>query len=347
MTKIFEQAFAEPDETYYYLNIIDKTKNDDKKALSEILSDISVSPDLKKRLEPLFHKDDISFDGAWVGKSKSEMVRYFIETYCKELTSDADFMTQYHEWLNTLGLPNAPDYELAERYYDNLNRYDYVIRSLNHRFRYYNSCAHDFDDLLSVLGSKQYENTEISTMKLFRDFPELMKRYDIRDEYECHNLLRKLRPDEKYHVKFGRMPIIEIGEVNRQEQLLSILRHYGALRTEDLAELYDEKYGVDAATVQANFIVDLEAYRCRGGYSMEGAACSEIPPCVVKHTSFKAEMSDAVSQQNVPGPDCMPAGTVVSDTLKQPDTPVGGTVAAAPGTEAVTAPAASEAASNP
>ena len=135
-------------------------KNDDKKALSEILSDTSVSPDLKKRLEPLFHKDDISFDGAWVGKSKSEMVRYFIEIYCKELTSDADFMTQYHEWLNTLGLPNAPDYELAERYYDNLNRYDYVIRRLNHRFRYYNSCAYDFDDLLSVLGSKQYENTE-------------------------------------------------------------------------------------------------------------------------------------------------------------------------------------------
>lgn len=33
---------------------------------------------------------------------------------------------------------------------------------------------------------------EITSLKLFRDYPDLMREYDIRDEYELHNLLKKL-----------------------------------------------------------------------------------------------------------------------------------------------------------
>ena len=44
------------------------------------------------------------------------------------------------------------------------------------------------------LNFDQFENTEISTLKLFRDHPEVMQEYDIRDEYELHNLLRKIWP---------------------------------------------------------------------------------------------------------------------------------------------------------
>lgn len=32
-------------------------------------------------------------------------------------------------------------------------------------------------------------------MKFIRDYPEIMRKYDIRDQYELHNLLRKIVPE--------------------------------------------------------------------------------------------------------------------------------------------------------
>ena len=58
-------------------------------------------------------------------------------------------------------------------------------------------------------------NKEFSTLKIFRDYPELMKEYDIRDEYELHNYLKKIWPSENASVKFGRMPTINVGELNK------------------------------------------------------------------------------------------------------------------------------------
>lgn len=59
------------------------------------------------------------------------------------------------------------------------------------KMRYYDIDSRDYKELLDTLALDRFSNTEISTLKFFNDFPELMNKYDIRDQYELHNLLKK------------------------------------------------------------------------------------------------------------------------------------------------------------
>lgn len=53
-----------------------------------------------------------------------------------------------------------------------------------------------------------------------------MERYDIRDEYELHNLLKKLWAhghyndylDDAHRMTFGRMPTLKIGHTDRKNR---------------------------------------------------------------------------------------------------------------------------------
>ena len=50
----------------------------------------------------------------------------------------------------------------------------------------------DYEELLETLKLNAYQNVELSTLKFMETYPEVMKKYDIRDQYELHNLLRKI-----------------------------------------------------------------------------------------------------------------------------------------------------------
>ena len=67
----------------------------------------------------------------------------------------------------------------------------------NRCLRYYDIDGSDFTELLETLNLGQYENIELSTRKFLIDYPELMKRYDLRDEYEIHNLLKRFMQKKK------------------------------------------------------------------------------------------------------------------------------------------------------
>ena len=108
------------------------------------------------------------------------------------------------------------------------------------------------------------------------NYSDLMQQYDIADEYELHNLLKKIWSDERGDVKFKKMPTIEIGKANRKEQLISLLLQYAPIDIEELANKYEEEYGVKAGTVRGSYLRDIEQYLCNRRYSIDYAALSEI-----------------------------------------------------------------------
>ena len=63
-----------------------------------------------------------------------------------------------------------------------------IFWKIGRKFRYYDIEAHDYTELLETLDLNQYHNVKLSTLKFIREYPELMQQYDIRDEYELHNL---------------------------------------------------------------------------------------------------------------------------------------------------------------
>ena len=273
----FVLAYDEPHETYYYLEMISKVTRAKRKPLEDILADTAIAPELRKKAERAIYKQYVSTDGVRVKMTRSALVKHFVKTYCKELTEFDSFFTQYHEWLDTLGIGDDPALAIESRTYENkLNQCDFVLWNQWRSFRYYNIPEHDFEELLSTLDLEQYEDTELSTLKLFRDYPDLMKQYDIHDEYELHNLLKKIWTSENDGVKFKKMPTIEVGTADPSNQVLTLLLQYAPITAEDLANHYEEEYGVKASTVRGNYLQALDHYYYQGVYSVDFAALPVI-----------------------------------------------------------------------
>ena len=104
-----------------------------------------------------------------------------------------------------------------------------------------------------------------------RDNLELMAEYDIRDEYELHNLLKKVWSVymDGQSVTFKKMPTIEIGSPNRDQQVLDLLAQHAPISNMELAEKYEEQYGAKAATVLANYFDCIDCYLHNSIYRMD------------------------------------------------------------------------------
>ncbi len=79
-----------------------------------------------------------------------------------------------------------------------------------------------------------------------------MKEYDIRDEYELHNLLRKICNKSDYpNIKFKRMPTVEFGIVDRNKQILELLEILAPISNMELSREYENEYGIKYNVISA------------------------------------------------------------------------------------------------
>lgn len=273
----FVLAYDEPHETYYYLEMISRITRAKRKPLEEILTDTAIAPEFRKKAERAIYKQYVSTDGVRVKMTRPDLIKHYIKINCKNLTKFDDFVSEYNLWLDSLGLGENASLMIEARTYENiLNQCDYVLWNQWRSFRYYNIPEQDFEELLSTLDLEQFEDTELSTLKLFRDYPSLMTQYDIHDEYELHNLLKKIWSSEKNSVKFKKMPTIEVGTADPANQVLELLLQYAPVTADDLANHYEVEYGVKAMTVRGNYLRSLDHYYYQGVYSVDFAALPAI-----------------------------------------------------------------------
>ena len=266
----FLLAFDESIEVYNYLEIVSVNSKNLRKPLDEeLLTDNNIPIEFRKLAERAIYKKFVFLDGSYVKKSRSDLAKYVIKKYCTEITKFDDFIELYKIQLEDLGLQDNASLHIESRTYENkLLASDHVLWNFGRSFRYYNIKEKDFSDLFTAIVLNEYDNIEISTLKFFRDYPDLMQQYDIRDEYELHNLLKKVYPNEKNKIIFNRMPTIEIGKVDRDEQVLELLLQYAPISAEDLANKYEETYGIKASTVLANYLANFDTYYYNGIYSI-------------------------------------------------------------------------------
>lgn len=271
----FFLAFDEPKEAYSYLEMVSTNPRSKRKSIEEMLTDTAVPVALRRKAERAVFKQYITIDGVCVRKRRSELVKHFVKTLCKALTKYDDFVEFYNSQLEELGLAEDALLLIESRTYENiLHSCDYVLWNQWRSFRYYNIPEHDFEELLNTIDLASLNNTEISTLKLFRDYPDLMAQYDIHDEYELHNLLKKIWKDNSVEINFKRMPTIVIGSANPADQLLSLLLQYAPIAADDLAQHYEEEYGAKAETVRGAYLRELDHYFYNGIYSIDYDALS-------------------------------------------------------------------------
>lgn len=269
----FILAFDETETTYHFLNIIACT-NKYKKPLKEALKDDHISEEMKKKIRRAVYKHDIIINGVYIKKRKSELVNYYIRTHCKDAVQFDVFMQGYKEFLKENHLDAS--FMIERRTYENyFATSDNVLWKTGKYLRYYPMEGVDFTELLDGLHLDAYHNVIMTSLKLFHDHLTLMHKFDIRDEFELHNLLKKLCKSSRYaHISFSRMPTIEFGKGNREKQIYELMVRHAPVSKSELAHLCEEVYGFKQTTLLGNCFRHLEDYFHHGVYQMNAKPMS-------------------------------------------------------------------------
>lgn len=261
----FVLAFDTDDSVYTYLTLVCKEAGD--LPIEQFLEDAAYPVELRKDTERAVYKNYFIFDGIRVLKRRAELVDYVVHAYFQEETRFDAFVETYNNILNELNLVGDSRFALNDRTYQNrLADADNVLWKYPSRFRYYDMTGRDFTALLYGLNMEQYIDAEYSSLKFFRSHPELMDEYDLRDEYELHNLLKKLySKNQNSSLTFSRMPMIEFGNADRNNQVLDLLIHLAPINVEEFCIAYEAEYGVLARTVAGSFLACIDIYRDSSG----------------------------------------------------------------------------------
>lgn len=120
-------------------------------------------------------------------------------------------------------------------------------------------------------------------MKFVKEYPEILKKYDIRDQYELHNLLRKIVQKGSLHdFHCGKMPEIKFGDFDRDGAILDILIDNAPSSMSDLCTLIHDEYGYDPAVIQGTYLQAFTEYYHQGIYSINQKAMNAEHKAVLK-----------------------------------------------------------------
>jgi|GEM_PF-462113 len=271
--KDFMLAFDESEAAHNYINIACEKSGE--QPLEELVEDesypIEVRKGAEKAIAARIAKNHVVIGGERIYKDRPNIADYVMRTYFQDEASFDTFIDYYSITLDDLGLSEDKKLIMNDgRTYENrIAESDKVLWKFGRKFRYYNIESRDYTDFYRELAFEQYTDIEYSTLKFFKYHAELMQQYDIRDEYELHNLLKKLyRNKENTNITFNRMPMIEFGKADRDSQVLDLLVQLAPVTLQDFGAAYESEYGVQSVTVMANFVKNFDVYFHDGVYNI-------------------------------------------------------------------------------
>lgn len=248
-------------QTLYYLEY--KYKGFDKKnSLEKALTDSEIPQSIKKQINKYILSQKLLIGNEFVDAKIHLVENALFPFLCKETISVSQFFERY----NAFVVDNHHE-ELrleGDGLKGRINRYSTdkkLLWTLNQRMRYYDTETIDKDSFIAKLQLDQYHNIEISAKKIYDENIDLMVEYDIRNEYELHNLLKKIiRPSDCPGLQLSRTPIIQFGKTNRQQQVIDLLVQLTPISQYDFADAYSELYGVPQGTVLSNYLPYVKSY---------------------------------------------------------------------------------------
>ena len=267
----FFDIFGDNEIVYNYLNLV-CDKESVGKSLEEFIEDklipIKLRENAEKALIKRVSKKYLTIGSEKIYKSRSDLADYVMRTYFQDEASFDEFFEIYNIVLDDFGVAEDSQFIINSRSYENrFGESNKILWKQGRKFRYYNIESRDFTELFQGLALDQYNNVEYSSLKFFRDYSNLMKQYDIRDEYELHNLLKKLCQKLEFsNITFRRMPMIEFGRANRDAQVLNMLMQLAPVTLLDFAAAYEAEYGVLSTTVMGGFLKNFNEYLHNGVY---------------------------------------------------------------------------------
>lgn len=136
-----------------------------------------------------------------------------------------------------------------------LTRTNFILDTLGKNYRYYNCNDIESEYIEELKEMFNIEPGIYSAELFFRDNPLLMKKLDIRDEYELHNLCRKILGKFNESIVYSRMPDIFINCDNKIEFVEEQIQELSPINIDDFVMYMYKNYGHRINTFRA-FIVN-------------------------------------------------------------------------------------------
>ena len=268
---IFSQWLGEPDRTYYYLNN-NYSKGD--KIIEDAVKDENIDVAIRLRLISYLNRNNIVLDGHMIERNRSAIEQYILEKYCREEIHFDKFSELYNDLLkkNDIAYDESIYYtdEIKKTRCNKFLQAPYVLWKQGMMLRYFDIDNIDKEEFLNSLQLYGYENTEISTLKLMEDHPDLMKKNDIHDQYELHNLLKKIvNPDDFKDIDFSRQPIIRFGQFDREKAIYEIICLLSPVTITDLIDYIHSEFGYEKFFIQLNMLSPFSSIYHNGIYSID------------------------------------------------------------------------------
>ena len=264
----FMMGFDEDEAVYNYLSVRYKRGKQD---ISGLMDDLHVPKRFREAGARIASQYFVTVNGEQIIATRTSIVNYLLRTSALESMHTGEFTALYDRFIERIGLDANPKIHGLDRaYFNRLANDRKVLWNHGNRLRYYDIDANDYKALFDGIKLQRFKNVEISAKKLFDEQPTLMADYDIRDEYELHNLLKKICSEGPYsHIVFRRMPHMHIGQVNRDKQVYDLLVESAPIEQEDFIELYSQRYGIHQQTILTNYLGSIEPYFYNGVYRFD------------------------------------------------------------------------------
>lgn len=257
----FKKVFQLDSVQYEFLKLFfSKDEWKEKESKEQLLESQTLSLVEQEALLAVINKDYLIIDNKRIKKNKFSIIKHCVKEFAQETIKMEDFQREVFRFCDENGISDEFDFSSIKAIDAHVSRVDSILRTHGRQFRYYGVDEQVIRETLKEINFNRYYNQEISTKKILIDYETTLAEIEIADEYELHNLLKKYNDCIPDYVSFGRMPILEVGDGDREEQLLDLLIECSPITKDDFALAYSERYGVLIETVKANYLPLLRDY---------------------------------------------------------------------------------------
>lgn len=124
-----------------------------------------------------------------------------------------------------------------------LTRTDFILDTLGKNYRYYNCNDIEEEDIKELKEMFNIEPGIYSAELFFKNNPLLMKKLDIRDEYELHNLCKKRLGKFDKGIVYSRMPDIFVNCNNKLEFVDEQIQELAPISIDEFVSYMYNNYG--------------------------------------------------------------------------------------------------------
>lgn len=253
--ELFCKLFNQEKYVYYYLR--EKYKKGEIKP-SELLDDNTLTSEQIEILRKEYNV--IRYNDENIVADTIPIIMSYLKKEDKRVEYE-DVMNNYNQVIKDYNLDLEPLKESDFRNIDSrLTRTNFILDTIGKSYRYYNCDDIEDEDIQELKKMFEIEPGVYSSELFYNNNPLLMKKLDIRDEYELHNLCKKVLGKFDESINYSRMPDIFIRCDNKLQFFEEQIRELAPINIDEFVKYIYKNYGHKMSSFKAYIVSNFSHY---------------------------------------------------------------------------------------